>query len=220
MFRWLPIVFLCLATALPLSAGLKKINYGQRSKIEDQKAEGFEVKHPEMNTQFGGTRMDLTEWHTQFSTLGQKKSTLVSGSDRFSGERMDFDVQEKKLKNTEMAPGNRKMGQVRNWNYAMENLMANKFQGSEITSPAGRQMQQFIDQVNLREVNRFMFERNKTEEGLPVQRAGEGSLEDIPMQLRDTGGIRTVSPDDGGGDPSQLFRNPFQRNGSDTDTSE
>ncbi|MGE9293132.1 MAG: hypothetical protein ACQKBW_05930, partial [Puniceicoccales bacterium] len=214
---------LSVAVTLPLSAGLKKINYGQRSNIEEQKAEGLDtsVQKPELNTQFGGTRMDLTEWHTQFSTLGQKKSTMLSGADRFSGEKKEYASMDMKMKNTDMAAGNRKMTQPRNWNYAMENLMAGKFQGAEITSPEGRRMQSYIDQVNLREVNRFMFERNKTDEGIPVQRTGEGQLESIPMQMRDShGAVSTVSPDGESGDPGQLFRSPFKRNGSETDADE
>ncbi|MDP0498380.1 MAG: hypothetical protein Q7Q73_19485 [Verrucomicrobiota bacterium JB024] len=219
MFRCLAFALLSAALALPASAGLKKINYGQRSSIQDEKADDFEVKQPEMNTQFDGQRMDLSQWHTQFSTLGQKKSEMLSGADRFSGEKQEFAMQEMKMKNTSMAPGNRKMTQPRNWNYAMDNLMAGKFQGAEITSPVGRQMQQYIDEVNLRDMNRYVFQSNMTEDGIPVQRTGEGALSEIPMQLRDNG--RPVfDPDDENGDPSVLFRSPFQRNGSDDEASD
>ncbi|MBC2595825.1 hypothetical protein H5P28_16285 [Ruficoccus amylovorans] len=217
MFRWFPIVFLCLTTPLLGSNALKKINYGQRSSLEDDKAE-FDVQKPEMSTQFGGTKMDLTQWHSQFSTLGQKKSSLLTGGNRFSGEQIEYSMQDKKLKNTNMAPGNRSMAQMRNWNSAMDTVMANKFQMGEVTAPAGRKMQNFIDDVNLRDINRYMFANNKTEDGIPVQRAGEGALNEIPTQMRDRG--RIVAPDSEEGDPSRLFRNPFQRNGSEAEAEE
>jgi len=144
----------------------------------------MDVQRPEMNTSLNGNRLQLVEWHSNFNSLGQKRSDMQGMAADLNGNVFDYELMEKDIKSNTMAGGNRKMARLRNWNYLKENVMAAKFSGSEITSPVGRQFQQLIDEMSLQEVNRFAFSRNQTDEGIPTSRVGEGQLDEIPMQFQ------------------------------------
>lgn len=207
MTRYLSIVILVAVVALPLDAGRKKIDYGKRSPLQDQMT-NMDINRPEMNTSLNDNRMQLSDWHSSFSTLGRDKSNLTTNSKAFTGQQVEFEVKQHKLKNSKMAPGNRKIAGVSNWNYIKDNVMAGKFNGSEITSPAGRKMQQLVDEVSLQEVNRFMFGRNKTDEGITTTRAGEGQLDEIPLQFREQ---KRPEIEADTLDPGVLFRTPVEK---------
>ncbi len=167
------------------SAKPGQIDYGKRSSMEGAKSDlNTDIQTPQMNTSLNGNRLQLVEWHTNFNALGQKRSDLQGKSAELNGGAFDYELMESDVKANTMASGNRKMARLRNWNYMKENVMAGKYMGSEITSPVGRQMQQMIDEASLRDLNRFSFPRNLTDEGIPAKRAGEGDLEGIPMQFQ------------------------------------
>ena len=209
---WLVLVMLAAVVALPLDARVRKIDYGERSKFEEERAE-FDIERPQMNTTLNNSRLHLVEWHSNFSRLGQQRADLRGGT--FNGNVMEMNVQETKLKNTKLSGNNRRMARLRNWNYLKENVVAGKFSGSEITSPVGRKMQQMVDEVSLQEINRFMFARNQTDEGILATRAGEGELTEMPLQFREQ--AITVDDDIDDGDPGVLFRQPVLKQDQDVD---
>ncbi|MEM9227019.1 MAG: hypothetical protein AAGA45_03540 [Verrucomicrobiota bacterium] len=176
------IMICCLIPAL-LQARARQIDLGKKSSFADQ-TQDMEIQRPEMNNSLGGKRMQLVEWHHNFSSLGRQKADITNQDVRLNGNVLEYGLQEKRTKKMTMSGSNRREAQVRNWNFLKENVMAAKYSGSEITSPAGRRMQQMIDEVSLQEINRFSFERNMTDEGIPAQRAGEGQLSNIPEQFQ------------------------------------
>ncbi|MEM8550239.1 MAG: hypothetical protein AAGF10_05555 [Verrucomicrobiota bacterium] len=172
----------CLLPALLLGRA-RQIDLGKRSSFAEQ-TQDMEIQRPEMNNSLGGKRMQLVEWHHNFSNLGRQKASIANQDTRLNGNVLTYDLEEKRTKTMAMSGSNRRDARVRNWNFLKENVMAAKYSGSEITSPAGRKMQQMIDEVSLQDINRFSFERNMTDEGIPAQRAGEGQLDGIPEQFQ------------------------------------
>lgn len=161
-----------------LDARARKIDLGTRSNLLEQTVE-LDVQRPEMHSTLSGQgqRMEFGQWHREFSSIGKRRSPLentpLKEKEVRSRKMVPFERME-----MEMYRDNREMAAIRNWNNMREIVMAEKFSRGEITSPQGRKMQQAVDDLSLRDFNRYQTMRNKTDEGVPVHRAGsEGAIE-------------------------------------------
>ncbi len=177
--RYLGILVGVACLAVPLDARVRNIDLGTRSNLLEQKAE-LDVQRPEMHSTLSGQgqRMEFGQWHREFSSIGNRRSPLdntpLREKEVRSRKMVSFDQME-----MEMNQGNREMAAIRNWNNMREVVMAEKFSRGEITSPQGRKMQQAVDELSLRDFNRYQTMRNKTDEGVPVQRAGTGGAAEL-----------------------------------------
>lgn len=162
-----------------LDARVRGIDHSKRSSLSDKifTPEKFDTG---TNNQFSNKSFEITEWHTKFSPLGRERSNMNGETSRFNG-----DTQERQLYNTQPSDSfessrsrfNRQIANSPNLDHVREMYMASRFSDGEITSPTGRQFAELVDQVSLRDINRFQAMRNKTDDGIPVDAAGgEGSI--------------------------------------------
>lgn len=158
--------------SLSLSAQVRQLNLGNRSNLTDKKAPA-EVQQPMMNQRFSGQTMDMREWHGQFSTLGQRRSAISTESDRYPVRVRDMGRFRAPRTEITLAPQNQDMAQLRNWNLVRDRVIAHRFATTSVRTPEGKHFQEMVDTMSLRELNRFQAMRNKTDDGIPVQTAGD-----------------------------------------------
>lgn len=167
-----------------LDARVRNLNLGTRSDLLEQKAE-MEVQRPQMHSTLAapGQKMEFEQWHSKFSTLGGRRSPLESVPLREKEMRpqkmLTFDQKE-----FNMYRGNREMASMQNWSHMKEIVLAEKFSRGEITSPQGRKLQQAVDELTLRDFNRYQAMRNKTDEGVPVQKAGRETQPELMKEVK------------------------------------
>ncbi len=168
----------CVVALLGLSVAVaapRRVDMGKRSDLLE-KSTDFDTRNPrpEINKQFEGKTMELQEWHGNFTSLGEKKSTLQDDRSRFNRETVEMDRFDKEKVSFDKSPDNRRMATVSNWNNLKEQVMSSKFTNTELRTPEGRRFQQMVDEVSLRDINRFQTMKNKTDEGIPQVKAGSG----------------------------------------------
>lgn len=166
-----------------LQASTRRADLSKRSTLTEQTSE-FNVRNPrpEMNSTMGGKTIELKDWHGEFSSLGQKKSSLMDKKSELNGQVQEMDTYEKKNVELQVSSNSRRKATVRNWNNLKEQVMSNKFTNTELKTPEGRRFQEMVDQVSLRDVNRFQSQRNKTDDGIPVQKAAAGQPLAVPEE--------------------------------------
>lgn len=168
----------CVLALLGLSVAVaapRRVDMGKRSDLLENTV-NFDTRNPhgELDNQFQGKTMDLKEWHGNFSSLGEKKSNLQDDRSRYNRDTVEMGRFDKKTLDLQKSPDSRRMATIGNWNNLKEQVMASKFTNTELKTPEGRRFQQMVDEVSLRDINRFETQRNMTDEGIPEIKAGSG----------------------------------------------
>jgi len=159
----------------PLSASPRRVDLGKRADLLEQ-SKTFDTRNPrpELNTTMNGKTIEMKEWHSEFSSLGQRRSTLQDDRLRLTEEVMEKDNWEKKNVQMQISPQNRRKAKIGNWNNLKEQVMSQKFTGTELRTPEGRRFQQMVDEISLRDINRFQDVKNKTDDGIPSIKPASG----------------------------------------------
>ncbi|GHC06146.1 hypothetical protein [Cerasicoccus arenae] len=154
-------------------------NLGGTNNLTDKKFDTGDFSNPRSDEMFGAgsDRIKFGEWHGTYSTLGDKKvnSLKQRGGKEFSTKDVEFDTVERQEAHISLDSDKRKMASVQNWNRVRDNVMSHKFSGTELNTPDARKFSEMVDEVSLRDVNRYQFWQNKTDDGIPVQVAGSNS---------------------------------------------
>lgn len=166
------VALLILGIALA-DASPRRVDLGKRSNLLEKKTE-FDTRNPrpELNTSLSGTTLEMQEWHSEFSSIGQRKSPLQGEKSPLTEKVMEMDTWEKRNVELKVSPNSRRRATVGNWNNMKEQVMSQKFTHTELRTPEGRRFQQMVDEVSLRDINRFQVVRNKTDDGIPTVEAG------------------------------------------------
>ena len=181
-------------------------DFGLRSSVDAADARTPEAMEMPMASRLQNQSFELKEWHGQFSDLGQRRARL-STSRRFDTEVVempDYGMQRARIRTTETWTGNRERAQ--DWNVVREQVMASRFDPQRAKAPGVRQYESMVDQVSLRDINRFQSVRNQTDDGIPVQDVGSanGSMmtrETVSRRpLGDSGEVVTTRTFPEGGD--------------------
>jgi len=170
---YVPLFFLCLVVAV--SASPRRVDHSKRSPLAEQKTE-FDTRNPrpEINKRFKGKTMEIQEWHGNFTTLGEKKSPLQDERAPMNREQVKMDKFEKETVDLQKSPDNRRMATIRNWNSLKEQVMSSKFTNTELRTPEGRRFQEMVDELSLRDIQRFVTQKNVTDKGIPTVQPGSG----------------------------------------------
>lgn len=165
-----------LAAATLAGAAPRRVDLSTRNTLTSDRAD-VTVKRPEMSSQFGGTPMELQQWHGNFSSIGRQRSDVAGERSRMNRQTVEMETVERKTVNLPNSSNNRRRADVKNWGNLKEQVMADRFANTELRSPEGRRMQEMVDEVSLRELNRFQSQRNKTDDGIPsIEAGGESGL--------------------------------------------
>lgn len=144
---------------------------GDRSRLEEVRFNPGAPQSLQMNIRMQSQRVEFGQWHGTFSTIGNKRSN-VSTDERFSTTQLNYPMVERRDAAISMDISERRMAPLRNVDQVRDIVMARQFSDVELRTKEGRALQEMVDEMTLKDINRFQAHRNKTDEGVPVQQAG------------------------------------------------
>lgn len=147
-------------------------------------------KDLQMNTNLSGQRIEFGQWHGSFSSIGGKRSGITTDNRfRNQGEMVSFPMVERQNSGIAVEASERRMAPLRNVDQIRDIVIANDFDKMAPRTVEGRALQEMVDEVSLKDINRFQVHRNKTDDGVPVQRAGSSDAPTIaPKREKADGG--------------------------------
>jgi hypothetical protein len=128
------------------------------------------------NTALGDKRMPVKMWHGEFNAIGQRRAPIevreTNPKTRIRPEIIEVEKKERRI-----APQSRRMAHVRNFDQVREKQLVPKYRDAEVGSvqqmsrPAPSKKQG--EELTMRDLNRFSFQRNHPDAGGPkVEKAG------------------------------------------------
>jgi len=152
-------------------------NLGESNNLTDKKFNTGDSSTPRGDEMFGEgkDRIKFGEWHGSYSTIGDKRADALKtrgGQEFRTGSEINYDTMERKEATISLDSDDRKIATVQNWNRVRDNVISHKFSGTEMNTPEARRFSEMVDEMSLRDVNRYQFWQNKTDEGIPIQVAG------------------------------------------------
>lgn len=184
-------VFLCFGACLfatVAEAVNRRIDFSKRSTAQNQSFTRKSNNLTQQQSTLGGKKVEFSKWHKQFSKLGSKRSSVALKDGGVDKDLKTFSRVSKKTAPLATGATPRKEAHISNWNHVREMILVSKYSQNTITSPVGRRFQMELDELSLRDLNRFQTQRNKTDDGIPTQRAG-GAQESFelpdPIEFKD-----------------------------------
>lgn len=149
----------------------------------DRKAERIETKKVEKkmwtrpgNSSFQTKRFPIKEWNKHFSTLGSKRAA-ISTSETKEKKIFKTKVLDRKTMEIKMSRWNDRMSELfKKADIQMDDRAKNISQ-RRMYDKMLQDAQQYRDlgeTLSLSEINRYQFRRNRSTDGIPVQKAAEG----------------------------------------------
>lgn len=166
----LPALVLAVCASLAEAKPRRLSDLGQRSSIENVRF-AAPMQDAKMNEQMQAQRVQFGQWHGAFSSIGNKRAG-VSTSDRFNSQMVSFARVERKDASIAVEAAERQMAPLRNVDQMRDIVIAQNFNKMSPRTVEGRALQEMVDEMSLRDINRFQVYRNKTDEGVPVQTVG------------------------------------------------
>ncbi|MGZ0654307.1 hypothetical protein ACWPKS_01765 [Coraliomargarita sp. W4R72] len=143
--------------------------------VEDKRVKKQMWAQPEMNSMMNKS-FPIGKWDKHFSSVGSKRSPIMLTDDK---EKQMFDT--KTLDREEVS------FEMSRWNEHMKDLhqkagitlddRAQLVADKQLYNMMLQDTQKFSemgDQVSLRDINRYQFRRNRSDDGVPVEKAGSG----------------------------------------------
>ena len=179
-----PILFFLVLGVLTTTAWLK--GAPQAPGLAGKRAERIEEKTLERR-QWGGAkrspladkRFPMKEWDKHFSPLGQKRAAINVEADG-KKKRFDTQVREMPVKEKKLARWNRKIADLEKRARIQTSDTAEKIAAArtyDMLLQDTRHFEELGEEVSLRDINRFQFRRNRSDDGIPVEDAGSGGGE-------------------------------------------
>jgi len=173
-------------------------NLGETNSLTEKKFNPGNNTNPRSDLMMQNDRIQFQEWHRSYSSIGEKRVDQFAqrGGKEFRTDTVEYGTWERKEARISLEADQRKLANVKNWNTVRENVLSHQFSGTEMQTPEAKRFSEMVDEVSLRDINRYQFMKNKTDAGIPVQRAGsnEGpslSQEQQRVKARIDGGKTT-----------------------------
>lgn len=172
------ILFVALSLALAGAASLKA---NPLSALLGRKAESVEKKRVEKEKWTGqkASRLQektfpIKEWNKHFSALGSKRAPITVGEKK-DKMLLEVKVLDRKMVDFEMSEWNDRVADLhKRARIELDEkaqLTADRKLYNMMLQDAPH-YQELAEQLSLRDLNRFQFRRNQSDEGIPVQKAG------------------------------------------------
>jgi len=167
---------LVFASSVADAAPRRLSSLGESNSLTEKLFDTGDNTKPRGDLMLGDERIKFEEWHGSYSSIGEKRSNVFEqrGGDEFRTEEIDYSTLERKEARITLEADERKLANVQNWNTVRDNVMSHKFSGTEMKTPEAQRFSEMVDEVSLRDINRYQFMKNKTDAGIPVQTAGSG----------------------------------------------
>lgn len=151
-------------------------NLGEKNNLTDQRFNTGDSSTPRADEMFGADkdRIKFEQWHGSYSSIGDKRADALKtrGGEEFRSGEIEYDTLERKEAHLSLDTDDRKLATVQNWNRVRDNVISHKFSGTEMNTPEAQRFSEMVDEMSLRDINRYQFWQNKTDAGIPVQVAG------------------------------------------------
>ena len=148
---------------------------GKADKVEKKKVEK-KFWSGSKATSIQNKTFPITEWNKHFSSLGSKRAPIAV-SEKGEKERFKYKVLERKTVDMEMSRWNERMSDL----YKRADIQVDDKAKSiadrrlyNMLLQDTRHYQDIAEELSLRDLNRFQFRRNRTDDGIPVRKAGSG----------------------------------------------
>ena len=149
--------------------------FGQKAdRVEEKKVEKKIWKQPE-TSDLQNKKFPIKEWDKHFSPLGSKRAP-ISVDAKEKKERFEVKVLERETVDFEMSRWNDRMADLHKRAGIQLDKKAQIVADRQLYDMMLQDRRSYRDlagELSLRELNRFQFRRNRSAEGVPVQRAGE-----------------------------------------------
>jgi hypothetical protein len=142
-------------------------------RVEKKKFEKKPWGKPESSRLMDKT-FPIKEWNKHFSSLGSKRAPITL-SERDAKKRFEVEVLDRKTVDFEMSEWNDRMADLHERAGIQLDDKAQLTADRQLYSkmmqdaPHYREMK---EELSLRDLNRFQFRRNRTDDGVPVKKAG------------------------------------------------
>lgn len=181
---------MCVVLALLTSLSLADANEEPKSEPAPKEAE-FTKRHSAIGDKRFSTstsnlqdkraltdrRIPMKMWHAEFSSIGQRRAP-IDVREKSEKNMIRPELIEMEKKERLMAPQNRRMAYIRNFDHVRENHLVPKYRDAEVVSE--REISQPArsseeEELSMRDLNRFSYQRNHPDSGgSRVQQAGSG----------------------------------------------
>ncbi|HKK18063.1 MAG TPA: hypothetical protein VJ952_05220 [Opitutales bacterium] len=179
--RYLRTVFLCIGLAF-FGVSVSQAN-SFFSDLIGRKADSVEKKKVEKKiwSKPGKSRLQdktfpIKEWNKHFSSLGSKRAP-ISMSEKDKKKRFKVEVLDRKTVDFEMSRWNERMAELHERAAIQMDDRARLFADRQLYDMMlqdAENYKELAEKLSLRDLNRFQFRRNRTDEGVPVKKAGSG----------------------------------------------
>lgn len=119
----------------------------------------------------------IKEWNKHFSSLGSKRAPIAL-NEKKEKERFEVKTLERKTFDIEMSRWNERMADLHKRAAIQlddKAQIAADRQLYDMMLQDTQSYREMAEELSLRDLNRFQFRRNRSDDGVPVQRAGEGN---------------------------------------------
>lgn len=178
--RTLLIALACAATCSVADAkDPREVDVTKRQPNPAEQKVPMRVQDPKMASRISDKRMPITRWHGEFSSIGQRRSS-ISVRETNQKNMVKPQIVPMNRLNRKTAPQNGRVAFVRNFDHVRENKKVEKFRDARVVNVqeaarAAPTREKENKEVSMRDVNRFTFHRNQYEEGpVRVQQPGSG----------------------------------------------
>ncbi len=181
MNRFSPVLFLivCFAFAQQADAQNRRSGVsfaGQRATAFQSQGMPMETMNLQMADRMQQQRFGMESWQKQFSSVGQRRSSLQGAESRLGNQRFEGDTVVMPEVAYGMARHNQRMAELRERAGIATDERAARFERSPRALVDLQNVQHFTDSVveaDLDLINRYQFRRNRGS-GIPVTPAGGG----------------------------------------------
>lgn len=177
-FSKLCILFLLPASLSWLAAAPFGLDFiGRKAeRVQEQKVEKKLWSKPEASRLQDKT-FPITEWNKHFSSLGSKRAPIAL-DEKKKKERFEIDVMERKTIDFDMSRWNDRMADLHKQAGIDMDKRAQLVADRELYDMMlqdARNYREIAEKLSLRDINRFQFRRNRSPDGIPIKKAGEGT---------------------------------------------
>lgn len=123
-----------------------------------------------------GRRVEITEWHRQYSSWGQQRAAW-STRDKYPSQTLTYDTVEREVRPRTMSGMNRRQTTMRNVDHLQRRSMVDRYRNAPVGRLEERQdmIHEMVEELSLQDINRYQFRSTRLDDGgLPVQQPADG----------------------------------------------
>lgn len=162
-----------------LHAAPTKVDLGEEVDIEQWRG-GIDATNSARSkglAPLAGRRVEITNWHAQYSNLGQQRAAW-STRDRFPSPSVEYDTVEREVRPRTMSRLNRQHTSMRNIDHLQQRNFVDRYKNAPVGRLETQQdmIHDMVSELSLQDINRYQFRSSHNDgAGVPVRQPGEAT---------------------------------------------